>query len=131
MGNRGTGTAITFMDDLRARLPGRVVLTADGPQSCPLAVEAAFGDGVDFQQTTKQGITNPCVERQNLTMGTGMKPLNPGTNAFSKSSAKHSHAPGPHLAYCNFVRPHASIRKTPAMAVSLTTEPYDLTPPNG
>ena len=59
-------------------------------------------------------------------MGTSMKRLTPRTNAFSKRFENHSHGLALYLAYYNFVRPHFSIRKTLALAASLTTEPRDL-----
>ena len=55
-----------------------------------------------------------------------MERFTPRTNAFSKRFENHRRALAVFLAYYNFVRPHVCIRKTPALAASLTTEPYDL-----
>ena len=53
IGDRSSGTAIEFMDDLRARLANRVQLTTDGHGVYLEAVEHAFGADVDFAQLVK------------------------------------------------------------------------------
>ena len=45
--------ALTFMDDLKARLANRVQLTSDGHKAYLEAVEAAFGADVDYAQLVK------------------------------------------------------------------------------
>lgn len=50
---RTQGAAIVFMEDLRARVTGRVQMTTDGHTSYPGAVETAFGKNVDFAQLVK------------------------------------------------------------------------------
>ena len=51
--DRTTHSAIQFMDDLRARLSGRVQLSTDGHRAYLRAVEGAFGDDVDYAQLVK------------------------------------------------------------------------------
>lgn len=51
--DRTTHSAIQFMDDLRARLAGRVQLTTDGHHAYLRAVEGAFGDDVDYARLVK------------------------------------------------------------------------------
>ena len=63
VGNRDTQSALTFMDDLRSRLDGRVQLTADGLPVYPAAVAEAFGDDIDFAQLVKQYAT-PSTSRE-------------------------------------------------------------------
>jgi IS1 family transposase len=54
VGNRDTQSALTFMDDVRSRLIGRVQLTTDGLPVYSQAVSEAFGDEIDFAQLVKQ-----------------------------------------------------------------------------
>ena len=53
VGDRDSGTAIEFMDDLRFRLANRVQLTTDGHKAYLEAVEGAFGGDVDYAQIVK------------------------------------------------------------------------------
>lgn len=54
VGNRGTGSAMTFAQDLRSRLAGRVQLTTDGHNAYLFAIAAAFEDGsIDYAQLQK------------------------------------------------------------------------------
>jgi hypothetical protein len=53
VGGRDSDAAITFMDDLRARLANRVQLTSDGHKAYLEAVEGAFGGDVDYAQLVK------------------------------------------------------------------------------
>ena len=53
VGDRSGESAMTLMDDLRARLANRVQLTTDGHKAYLEAVEGAFGADVDFAQLVK------------------------------------------------------------------------------
>lgn len=53
VGERDAATALDFMHDLRSRLRNRVQLTSDGLVTYLNAVEAAFGDDVDYAQLVK------------------------------------------------------------------------------
>ncbi len=53
IGSRDTGTATEFMQDVAARLSGRVQMTSDGHKMYLSAVEDAFGQSVDFAQLVK------------------------------------------------------------------------------
>ena len=53
VGDRTTGTAIPFMDDLRSRLRYRVQLTTDGHRPYLVAVRKAFGGDVDYAMLVK------------------------------------------------------------------------------
>ena len=53
VGGRDAEYAMWFMDDLRGRLANRVQLTSDGHRAYLEAVEAAFGDDVDYAQLVK------------------------------------------------------------------------------
>jgi IS1 family transposase len=53
VGDRDAESALEFMHDLRSRLRNRVQLTSDGLNTYLDAVEAAFGDDVDYAQLVK------------------------------------------------------------------------------
>ena len=53
VGERDTETATTFISDLAGRLAGRVQLTSDGHRPYLEAVEAAFGNDIDYAQLVK------------------------------------------------------------------------------
>ena len=53
VGPRDAGSAYTFVEDLAARLAGRILLTSDGLRLYLDAVEAAFGADVDYSQLVK------------------------------------------------------------------------------
>lgn len=53
VGTRDADTALDLMHDLRSRLRNRVQLTSDGLVTYLTAVEAAFGEDVDYAQLVK------------------------------------------------------------------------------
>ena len=53
VGGRDSGYALEFMDDLRARVTGRVQLSTDGHRAYLEAVEDAFGADVDYAMLVK------------------------------------------------------------------------------
>jgi IS1 family transposase len=59
VGNRAQEDADAFMQDLNARLRGRIQLTTDGQGSYPNAVGLAFGRNIDFAQLIKQYTSDP------------------------------------------------------------------------
>lgn len=60
VGDRTSEDALAFMDDLAARVAGRIQLTTDAHSMYPMAVELAFGWGrVDYAQVQKQYRTSP------------------------------------------------------------------------
>ena len=71
-------------------------------------------------------ISTSYVERQNLTMRMQMRRFTRLTNAFSKSLVSLRAAIALHFAHCNFVRPHITLRITPAMAAGVTDHFWSL-----
>ena len=53
VGDRGTDTALHFLDDLKSRLANRIQLTSDGHSAYLQAVDTIFGDDVDYAMLVK------------------------------------------------------------------------------
>jgi IS1 family transposase len=64
VGDRRVNTAVRFVDDLRSRLANRVQLTSDGHHPYLQAVDAAFGDDVDYAMLKKIYGANPAGEKR-------------------------------------------------------------------
>jgi hypothetical protein len=75
-------------------------------------------------------ISTSYVERQNLTMRTGMCRFTRLTNAFSKKVDNHAAAVALHFMHCNFARPHKTLAnpypRTLAMAAGVTDHLWSL-----
>jgi IS1 family transposase len=69
VGERNLKTAQMFMDDLSSRLANRVQLTSDGFHGYAKAVEASFGQDVDYGQIVKVYGTMAFGERKYSTNG--------------------------------------------------------------
>jgi IS1 family transposase len=71
-------------------------------------------------------ISTSYVERQNLSMGMGMRRFTRLTNAFSKKLENHMHALSIYFMHYNFVRIHQSLRCTPAMEASVSDHVWSI-----
>lgn len=71
-------------------------------------------------------VSTSYVERQNLTMRMHMRRFTRLTNAFSKKVENHAHAVALHFMYYNFVRIHAKLRMSPAMAANVTDRLWEV-----
>lgn len=67
-------------------------------------------------------ISTSYVERQNLTMRMGMRRFTRLTNGFSKKLENLGHSVSLHFMHYNFVRRHATLRMSPAMAAGVSTK---------
>ena len=125
----------------------QVQLSTDGLGAYLLAVEDAFGAGVDFTQLVKShradgtvytdkrtisGTPDPLmastsnVERANLTTRMSVRRYNRRTNAFSKKLENHRHMVAICMVWYNSVRVHSSLGTTPAVAAGLYDEVLDM-----
>jgi len=141
VGDRDSATANAFMMDVARRMTNRVQISTDGLAAYAGAVENAFGGDVDYGQIFKTYspaafvtaekkvivgspdfdlISTSYVERLNATTRLHMRRLTRLTLAFSKKLENFEAAVGLHFAYYNFVKRHATIRCTPAMAAGVT-----------
>jgi IS1 family transposase len=71
-------------------------------------------------------ITTAHVERNNLTMRMHIRRFTRLTNAFSKKAQNHQRAIALHFMYYNFVKRHAAVKTTPAIAAGVTDRTWTL-----
>ena len=155
VGDRDLRTACVFIEDVASRLANRVQLTTDGLRVYVTAVEAAFGEAIDyailakvyagestgryspsrFIGATREVITGEpdaghistsYVERQNLTMRMSMRRFTRLTNGYSKKVANHSAMVSIYFMFYNFARVHASLRVTPAMEAGISDHVWSI-----
>ncbi len=164
IGKRTRETTEFFMDDLAQRIvvpsllePGeRPMISTDGWQAYPNAVDGAFGGSVrygviikDYQQTEQPGRYGPpemvgavrrviqgsvdrfdiCtshVERHNLTIRTFLKRFTRLALGFSKKLDNLAAATALYVAHYNYCRIHGSLRMTPAMQARIAGHPWTL-----
>ena len=93
VGRRNTDYAMHFVSDLRQRLANRVQLTSDGHRPYLAAVDAVFGDDVDYAQLVKIYGADPQAERRYspaICLGAEKHPItgNPDPKHISTSYAE-------------------------------------------
>jgi hypothetical protein len=71
-------------------------------------------------------ISTSYIERQNFTMRMSMRCFTRLTNGFSNKIENHIHAIAIYYMHYNFVRLHASLRCTPAMAAGVTNRLWEI-----
>lgn len=149
-GERNTATAKAFVADVKSRLANRVQISTDGLPAYIQAINASFGQDVDYGAIVKvygthefgerrystEGVLssekfirtgNPdvdlistsYVERLNATTRLHMRRLTRLTLAFSKKRENFDAAVGLHFAFYNFVKRHATLKTTPAVAAGV------------
>lgn len=96
----------------------------DGRYSPPVCVgcdkDAALGNP-DLERASTS-----YVERQNLSLRMGSRRFTRLTNGFSKKIENHAHAVALHYFHYNFVRKHATLKTTPAVAAGIATKPLTM-----
>ena len=71
-------------------------------------------------------VSTSYAERNNLNVRMHSRRMTRLTNAFSKKMENHAHAMALHFMYYNFVRIHATLRTTPAMAAGVTDRLWEV-----
>lgn len=150
VGARDGFCAELLMRDLESRIVAdETQLTTDQLNVYLRAVDLAFKGSIDYAMLHKvyQGVSDgkyspaKCVgttqvvvtgdpdpkhistsyvERANLTMRMHMRRFTRLTNAFSKKFENHAHMVAIYTVWYNWIRPHKTLRVTPAMEAKLT-----------
>jgi IS1 family transposase len=152
--DRTAESAYAVLSDVKARVTERIQLTTDQLSVYLKSADRAFGLDVDYGMLHKiyagggdgryspaecigtkkivvtgepdpKHISTSYVERSNLTMRMHMRRFTRLTNAFSKKFENHAHMVAIYTVWYNFVRPHKTLRVTPAMAAGLTDRVWD------
>jgi hypothetical protein len=71
-------------------------------------------------------VSTSYVERNNLTMRMHIRRFTRLTNAFSEKVENHAYAVALHMMYYNFVRVHAKLRVSPAMAAGVSKRLWEV-----
>ena len=71
-------------------------------------------------------VSTSYTERQNLTMRMCMRRFTRLTNAHSKKLENHCHSLALYFVWYNFVRTHATLRTSPAMAAGVTSQLWEM-----
>jgi len=79
-----------------------------------------------FGNPDRKNVITSHAERQNLTMRMQIRRLTRLTNAFSKKWVKLYAMLALYFAWYNFVRPHTTLRVTPAMEAGVTDHVWSL-----
>lgn len=149
VGPRDAATSLEFMQDLESRLSNRVQLTTDQLSIYLRSVDTAFKGNVDYAMLQKlyaggqdgryspaecigckkvevtgspdpKHISTSYVERTNLTMRMHMRRFTRLTNGFSKKLENHIHMVALYTVWYNWIRPHKTLKTTPAVAAGVT-----------
>jgi IS1 family transposase len=152
---RDLPSAKAFMEDVAARLANRVQLTTDSYRLYLTAVDQAFGTEIDYAQLHKiyssettgryspavcigckrhevsgspdpKHVSTSYVERANLTMRMSMKRFARLTIGFSKKIENHMAMVALYATWYNFVKPHKTIKTTPAVAAGVAERPWQM-----
>lgn len=107
------------------KLYGNAPETAKGRYS-PAVCTGARKTEIEGKPDRKH-ISTSFAERQNLTMRMHMRRFTRLTNGFSKKVEQHANAVALHFMYYNFVRIHASLRVSPAMAAGVADKLWEIT----
>ena len=91
-----------------------------GPPMVFPAKMRAFGD------PDMDDVSTSIVERHNLTLRMSVRRLTRLTNAFSKKLERHELAQALYFVWYNWVKQHASLGTTPAVAAGLADYPRDM-----
>ena len=122
IGKRTAETATIFLEQLRARVPWKMVLCTDAYVEYSPAVDGVFGSSICFEPNH----ATYHVERTNSTLRQQVRRFTRQTLAFSKKLRNLKAAIALYLAHYNFCRVHGSLDMTPAMALGITETIWEL-----
>lgn len=157
VGARTADNAYHLLADLKSRLTQRIQLTTDQLTVYMRSADRVFGIDVDYAMLHKlyansgdsgrysppecigcekrvmtgdpdpAHISTSYVERANLTMRMHMRRFTRLTNAFSKKFENHAHMVAIYTAWYNWIRPHKTLKTTPAVKAGLTDRAWTFT----
>jgi IS1 family transposase len=146
---RTADSAYALLSDVKSRVSDRIQLTTDQLSVYLRSADRVFGLDVDYAMLHKiyagggdgryspaecigtkkivvtgdpdpKHISTSYVERSNLTMRMHMRRFTRLTNAFSKKVENHAHMVAIYTVWYNWIRPHKTLKTTPAVAAGLT-----------
>jgi IS1 family transposase len=156
VGKRDSSTCVAFLNQLDKATTGRFQLSSDGLPTYRLNVPFVLGNRVDFGILIKNYASSQDVVRYapakiisadrvpmygnpdpnkictshievfNRQCRQSMKRFSRLTNAHSKSLRHHTAMQAIFVCFYNFVRPHQTIKQTPAMAAKLTDHAWTI-----
>lgn len=91
------------------------------PAECTGAIKTSIQGHPDPKH-----VSTSYAERNNLNVRMHSRRMTRLTNAFSKKMENHAHAMALHLMYYNFVRIHATLKVTPAMAAGVSKRLWEM-----
>ena len=122
IGKRTAETTTIFLEQLRDRVPGRMVLCTDAYVEYPRAMDGVFGSTIRFELNH----ATFHVERTNGTLRQQIRRFTRRTLAFSKKLRNLKAAVALYIAHYNFCRLHGTLDMTPAMALGVTETIWEI-----
>lgn len=98
----------------------------DGPRRYSPAAIVGIEKSPNFGDPDLDRVCTSHVERGNLTMRMQVRRMTRLTNAFSKKWENHYAMLALFFAWYNFVRPHSTLKTTPAVAHGIASEPWTI-----
>ena len=137
-----------FIKDLERRVSydDDLEIFTDGNPTYPRAIKRYFGTDISYSQLVKNHkggeleiedrqvfgkrrsnrSTTSYIERANLTVRMANRRYGRKTNGFSKTFRNHKSSMDLFVMYYNWIRPHETLKTTPAVIAGLADEPYSL-----
>jgi IS1 family transposase len=118
---RAFGSDVDYAMLIKTYGPDRSTATRySPPQLTSVTTEVRCGTPAEAH------ISTSFVERQNLSMRMGMRRFTRLTNGFSKRAENHKHMIALYYFHYNFIRPHMTIKTTPALLAGVADHEWTM-----